>query len=72
MARGMTLRATATLPDRETSEQHRISDAWGERTPYGPGDEWPQRVDQLLAEGVGESDVECWFQAASVLLVVAR
>jgi anaerobic selenocysteine-containing dehydrogenase len=67
MARGMTLRATATLPDRGTRELDRISDPWGERTPYGPGEGWPDRVDQLLAEGVEESDVERWFQSASVL-----
>ncbi|RLK25269.1 hypothetical protein DER29_3259 [Micromonospora sp. M71_S20] len=22
----------------------RIADPWGERTPYGPGQEWPVRV----------------------------
>ncbi len=63
----MTLRATATLPDRGTRELDRISDPWGERTPYGPDEEWPERVDQLLADGVGESDVERWVQSASVL-----
>jgi hypothetical protein len=29
----------------------RIDNPWGERTPYGPGGEWPQRVDAQLAEG---------------------
>ena len=27
------------------SRHPRIEDVWGERTPYGPGDAWPARVD---------------------------
>src|SRR5829696_8724322 len=45
----------------------RIADPWGERTPYGPGEPWPVRVDVQLAEGVAEEDVERWVQTASVL-----
>jgi len=45
----------------------RISDPWGERTPYASGEEWPERVDQFLAEGVGEADVDRWVQSAAVL-----
>jgi anaerobic selenocysteine-containing dehydrogenase len=45
----------------------RISDLWGGRTPYQPGDEWPQRVDQHLADGVREEDVEAWVPTASLL-----
>jgi len=45
----------------------RIEDPWGQRTPYGPGEPWPSRVDLQLADGVGEDDVERWVQAASLL-----
>ena len=40
---------------------------WGERTPYGPGTEWPARVDMRLADGVAEEDVEHWVASASLL-----
>lgn len=45
----------------------RITNPWGERTPYGPGETWPQRVDVHLADGVTEADVERWAQSASIL-----
>lgn len=45
----------------------RISDIWGTRTPYGRGGLWPVRVDQKLAEGVREEDVDRWVQSACVL-----
>jgi anaerobic selenocysteine-containing dehydrogenase len=45
----------------------RIADPWGTRTPYGPGDTWPERVDSRLAEGVTEQDVERWVPTASIL-----
>ncbi len=45
----------------------RIAEPWGTRTPYAAGAEWPVRVDQHLADGVGADDVERWVQAASVL-----
>jgi ferredoxin-nitrate reductase len=45
----------------------RISEPWGSRAPYGPGRQWPVRVDQHLAEGVDEADLERWAQSASVL-----
>ena len=45
----------------------RIAEPWGDRTPYAPGDSWPVRVDRLLAEGITESEVERWVQAASIL-----
>src|SRR5919112_1476422 len=45
----------------------RIAGPWGSRTPYGPGEEWPVRVDQFLAEGVGEDDVDRWVQSATIL-----
>lgn len=30
----------------------RIANSWGERTPYGPGEERPVRMDQFLEGGV--------------------
>jgi hypothetical protein len=62
----------------------RISDPWGERTPYGRGEEWPVRVDENLPAGEPElwgceSETEIqlkWLrtrmkQAAPQALVVA-
>jgi anaerobic selenocysteine-containing dehydrogenase len=37
-------------------------DPWGERTPYGPGEEWPERVDEQVA-----GPVDRWVQSASLL-----
>jgi ferredoxin-nitrate reductase len=45
----------------------RIKEPWGERTPFGPGEIWPVRVDQFLEEGVSEDDVDRWVQTASIL-----
>src|SRR3954471_13229154 len=45
----------------------RIADIWGERTPFGRGEHWPVRVDQKLADGLSESDVDRWVQSACVL-----
>ncbi|GIF77421.1 molybdopterin oxidoreductase family protein [Asanoa siamensis] len=45
----------------------RIADPWGARTPYGPGTDWPTRVDVHLAEGLTEADVDRWAQSASLL-----
>ncbi|MFC4430969.1 nitrate reductase [Citricoccus alkalitolerans] len=45
----------------------RIADIWGTRTPFARGQRWPVRVDQVLAEGLQESDVERWVQSACVL-----
>lgn len=47
--------------------QDRIADVWGARTPYPRGGSWPVRVDQHLAAGVGERDVERWVRTASTL-----
>ena len=35
----------------------RIANLWGKRTPFGPGEDWPVRVDQFLEEGVSEDEV---------------
>ncbi|MFF5336390.1 molybdopterin oxidoreductase family protein [Streptomyces sp. NPDC013181] len=45
----------------------RIAQPWGTRTPYGPGEPWPVRVDTRLADGVTEDQVERWVQSAAVL-----
>src|SRR5215207_7343162 len=45
----------------------RIGDPWGDRTPYGNGEECPVRVDMHLEEGIAENDVERWVQSASTL-----
>ncbi|MDA8370510.1 MAG: nitrate reductase [Nocardiopsaceae bacterium] len=45
----------------------RIADVWGERTPYGPGDPWPVRVDAFLDDSIGEEEVDAWFRSASIL-----
>src|SRR3954454_329709 len=44
-----------------------IADPWGTRTPFGPGDEWPVRVDQYLVEGVAADEVQRWVRTASLL-----
>lgn len=44
----------------------RIAEPWGSRTPYGPGQQWPVRVDTFLEPGVEEREVS-WVQSASVL-----
>lgn len=46
---------------------HRISHPWGDRTPYGSGEEWPTRVDHHLSDGITESEVDRWVQTASIL-----
>src|SRR5215204_2002985 len=45
----------------------RIANLWGKRTPFGPSEDWPVRVDQILEEGVSEEDVDRWVQTASIL-----
>ncbi|MFP5253520.1 MAG: molybdopterin oxidoreductase family protein, partial [Actinomycetes bacterium] len=45
----------------------RIAAPWGTRTPYGPGQSWPTRVDTYLADGVREEDVDRWVQSATIL-----
>ncbi len=45
----------------------RIAEPWGSRTPYGPGEWWPVRVDLQLDEGLTEEDVDAWVQSATVL-----
>lgn len=44
----------------------RIAEPWGTRTPYGPGQPWPVRVDTHLAQGITEGDVDHWVATAPV------
>src|SRR5690349_13923790 len=44
-----------------------IADPWGSRTPFGPGEDWPTRIDQHLAAGVDPADVQRWVRTASLL-----
>ncbi len=50
----------------QRSGTDRIAEPWGTRTPFGPGEEWPVRVDTFLAEDVDPDDV-VWVRSASVL-----
>jgi anaerobic selenocysteine-containing dehydrogenase len=52
--------------DASTRRIDRIAEPWGTRTPYGPGEEWPVRIDQFLEEGISEDDVDRWAQTASL------
>lgn len=45
----------------------RIQDIWGSRTPYRSGDRWPARVDEYLAGGLADAEVERWVRGACVL-----
>lgn len=45
----------------------RIADPWGLRTPHAQDTNWPARVDQHLAPGIAEGDVERWVRSACVL-----
>ncbi|MEU2060798.1 nitrate reductase [Streptomyces sp. NPDC013455] len=49
------------------SDDDRIGDPWGTRTPYDRGTPWPVRTDLHLAPGLTEADVERWVQSASLL-----
>src|SRR3954454_1213640 len=49
----------------ESRQQDRVSDVWGARAPFVPGEVWPVRVDVQLA--VAEGEVERWVQSACVL-----
>ncbi|MEU4520635.1 nitrate reductase [Amycolatopsis sp. NPDC024027] len=44
-----------------------ITEPWGTRTPYGPGEPWPVRVDSRLADGLRPDDVDRWVRSAAVL-----
>lgn len=44
-----------------------IAQPWGLRTPYQPGEPWPERVDYFLADGITPESVDRWVQSAAVL-----
>jgi ferredoxin-nitrate reductase len=45
----------------------RIDDIWGARTPYTPGQAWPERSDLHLVDGLTPSDVDSWVASACLL-----
>jgi len=45
----------------------RIADIWGRRTPFARDAPWPARIDQKLAEGLTDGDVERWVASACTL-----
>src|SRR3954451_7845700 len=49
------------------SQVDRIAEPWGARTPYGPAERWPTRVDTYPEKGPTPSDVDEWVQSASIL-----
>ncbi|MFC9553981.1 molybdopterin oxidoreductase family protein [Rhodococcus sp. NPDC056960] len=50
-----------------TASHDRIAAPWGTRTPYEPGQRWPRRVDQYLADGIDPASVDRWVRSASIL-----
>ena len=45
----------------------RIAEPWGTRTPYAPGQTWPIRVDQFLADGIAEvGRSNCRVESATI------
>ncbi len=49
------------------AKNDRIREPWGARTPYGPGEPWPVRVDSFLEEGISADEVDRWVQSATIL-----
>ena len=49
------------------AHRNSIAEPWGERTPYGPGEHWPTRIDEQLADGVDPEHVQEWVRSASIL-----
>ena len=50
-----------------TKPADRVSDVWGERTPYAVGGRWPSRPDMELDEGLEPEDVDTWVTSACLL-----
>lgn len=48
-------------------KRDRIAEPWGARTPYAKGEQWPERVDMFLADGLEPESVDRWVQSASIL-----
>ncbi|MCO5970798.1 molybdopterin oxidoreductase family protein [Actinoallomurus soli] len=51
---------------RPRSDDDRIADIWGPRTPYAAGERWPVRVDRFVP-GLADEDVDRWVPSACVL-----
>ena len=49
------------------TNRDRIAEPWGTRTPYAPGQPWPDRVDSYLIDQLDPNDVDRWVQSAAVL-----
>lgn len=45
----------------------RITDIWGARTAFAPGQTWPVRVDQFLADDLRADQVDRWVRSACLL-----
>ena len=54
-------------PSEGSGAGDRIADPWGARTPYGPEDAWPVRVDTFLDGVADEQQVDRWVHSACVL-----
>nr|MBA2299549.1 nitrate reductase [Chloroflexota bacterium] len=55
------------MASEDAATGNRISDPWGERTPFGCGERWPVRVDLQLEDGLAEAEVDRWVPSASLL-----
>jgi ferredoxin-nitrate reductase len=45
----------------------RTDNIWGERTPYTPGQAWPERVDLHLVNGLTPDEIDSWVPSACLL-----
>src|SRR3569833_3024608 len=64
---GVTARVRWRSGGAALAQRDGITQPWGTRTPYGPGEAWPVRVDSHLAEGLTAQDVDRWVRSAAVL-----
>jgi anaerobic selenocysteine-containing dehydrogenase len=49
-----------------TRDIGRIREIWGDRTPHGPEESWPTRVDEHVVDGIAPGDIT-WTRSACVL-----
>jgi anaerobic selenocysteine-containing dehydrogenase len=59
--------AETRLGEAGIAREDRMTELWGARTPYGPGEAWPVRVDSCLRDGLAPNDVDRWVPATSIL-----
>jgi anaerobic selenocysteine-containing dehydrogenase len=50
-----------------TESRDAVTDPWGARTPYRPGQPWPARIDLCLAGELTPDEVDRWVPSASLL-----